>query len=180
MTVGEGVTAAEVKSAAPVSITQGDPVPESPITDTRVPEISVEYRGIRIDNVLIDGGAGVNIVTKTTCERFGWLDWLPVPFLVLMADQRRVRPLGILRNLVLSIGGISFEMVFVVMNMEDAEEEYSMLLGRPWLRPPQLGIQPAYHSQRKAQSASPIAGKETITECGLASGGGNSEYDRWI
>ena len=83
---------------------------------------------------LIDGGAGVNIVTKTTCERFGWLDWLPVPFLVRMADQRRVRPLGILRNLVLSIGAISFAMAFVVMNMEDAEEEYSMLLGRPWLR----------------------------------------------
>ena len=134
LTAGEGVTAAGVKSAAPVSITQRDPVPESPITDTRVPEISVEYRGIQIDNVLIDGGAGVNIVTKTTCERFGWLDWLPVPFLVRMADQRRVRALGILRNLVLSIGGISFAMAFVVMNMEDAEEEYSMLLGRPWLR----------------------------------------------
>ena len=82
LTAGEGVTAAGVQSAAPVSITQRDPVPESPIMDTRVPEISVEYRGIQIDNVLIDGGAGVNIVTKTTCERFGWLDWLPVPFLV--------------------------------------------------------------------------------------------------
>ena len=69
LTAGEGVTTVEVKSAAPVSITQGDPVPESPITDTRVPEISVEYRGIQI---VIDGGAGVNIVTKTTCERFGW------------------------------------------------------------------------------------------------------------
>lgn len=50
LTAGEGVTAAGVKSAAPMSIMQGDPVPESPITDTRVPEISVEYRGIRIDN----------------------------------------------------------------------------------------------------------------------------------
>ena len=91
LTAGEGVTAAGVKSAAPVSITQGDPVLESAITDTKVLEISMEYRGIQIDNVLIDGGAGVNIVTKTTCERFGWRDWLPVPFLVRMADQRRVR-----------------------------------------------------------------------------------------
>ena len=85
LTTGDGVTTAEDKFAATVSITQVVPVPESPITDTRVPEISVEYRGISIENVLIDGGVGVNIVTKTTCERFGWLEWLPVPFLVRMA-----------------------------------------------------------------------------------------------
>ena len=115
-------------------VAQVDPVPEGPVTDTRIPKISVNYRGLVIDNVLIDGGAGVNIVTKATCEKFGWLDWRPVPFLVRMADQRRVRPLGILRDIVLDVGGISFAMAFVVMGMEDTAEEYSMLLGRPWLR----------------------------------------------
>lgn len=84
--------------------------------------------------MLIDGGAGVNIVTRATCERMGWLDWLPAPFLVRMADQRRVRPLGILNGIVLDVGGIPFAMSFVVMGMEEANDEYNLLLGRPWLR----------------------------------------------
>lgn len=61
-------------------------MPEGPVRDTRIPKISVLYRGIWIDNVLVDGGTGVNIVTKATCEKFGWMDWLSVPFLVCMAD----------------------------------------------------------------------------------------------
>ena len=102
--------------------------------DTRIPKIAIQYRGMVIENVLIDGGAGVNIVTKTNCEKFGWQDWLLVPFLVRMADQWRVRPLGILRNIFLDIGGISFSMAFVVLSMEDTLEEYNIILGRPWLR----------------------------------------------
>lgn len=50
-----------------------------------------------------------------------------------MADQQCMRPLGILQSIVLDIGGISFSMAFVVLSMEDTLEEYSMLLGRPWL-----------------------------------------------
>ena len=93
-----------------------------------------------IENVLIDGGAGVNIVTKATDEKFGWQDWLLVPFLVCMADQRRcVRPLGILRNIVLDIGGISFSMPFVVLSMEDTLEEYNMLLD-PGCDRPRFGM----------------------------------------
>ena len=114
-----------------VSLEQVEPVLDVPVTYTRIPEISVGHRGVVIPQVLIDGGARVNIVTRATCEKMGWLDWLPAQFLVRMADQRRVRPLGILQGIVLDIGGISFVMSFVVMGMEEANEEYNLLLGRP-------------------------------------------------
>lgn len=117
-----------------VRLAKVDPVSEVIVMDTRIPEFSVGYRGFVIEQVLIDGGAGVNIVTRATCKKMGWMDWLPTPFLAQMADQRRVHPLGILKGIVLDIGGISFAMSFVVMGMEEANEEYNLLLGRPWLR----------------------------------------------
>lgn len=61
-------------------------MPKGWVTDRRIPKISVLYRGIGIDNVLIEGKAGVNIVTKATCEKFGWMDWLSMPFLVCMEN----------------------------------------------------------------------------------------------
>ena len=48
-----------------------DAVPAVPVTDVRIPEIVVDYKGVSIDQVLIDRGASVNIVTKVTCLRMG-------------------------------------------------------------------------------------------------------------
>ena len=86
--------------------------------------------------MLIDGDARVNIAMEATCRRMGWLEWEPTPFLVCMADKRRVQPLGILKGVVINVAGIpfiSFIMSFVVLCMEDSTEEYNLLLGRPWL-----------------------------------------------
>ena len=42
-------------------------VPAVPVLDVRIPKIIVEYKGVSIDQVLIDGGAGVNIAMEATC-----------------------------------------------------------------------------------------------------------------
>lgn len=117
------------ESMEEVKVAQADPIREAAITDTHIPEISVGYHGLVIEHVLIDEGAGINIITRDTCEIMGRMDWLPVPFLVRMVDQRRVHPLGILKGIVLDIGGISFAMSFVIIGMEEANEEYNLLLG---------------------------------------------------
>ncbi|MCO5586544.1 hypothetical protein L7F22_040485 [Adiantum nelumboides] len=51
-----------------------------------------------------------------------------------MADQRRVQPLGILRNLLISVGGLQFVANFVVLRLEESTCSYPLMLGRPWLR----------------------------------------------
>lgn len=114
-----------------VQAARADPVAAVPVIDTRIPEIFVVFQGTTIDQVLIDGGARVNITNLSTCQKMGWLEWTPTPFLVRMADQRRVSPLGLLTGVVIEIGKI---MSFVVLNMKDANQEYNLLLGRPWLQ----------------------------------------------
>lgn len=66
------------------------PLPLERVTDTRIPELSVKHHGVFVDKVLLDGGAGVNIITKEACERYGLKGWEPTPFLIRMVDQRRV------------------------------------------------------------------------------------------
>jgi hypothetical protein len=51
-----------------------------------------------------------------------------------MADQRKVIPLGIIKNLKINIGGLTFKITVMVIKMENQENSYSMLLGRPWLK----------------------------------------------
>ena len=50
-----------------------------------------------------------------------------------MANQQRVRPLDIIRSILLEIATIKFLVPLVVLNMENAGEEYCLLLGKPWL-----------------------------------------------
>lgn len=50
-----------------------------------------------------------------------------------MADQRRVRPVGLIRDLIITVEGLQFTTTFTVLQMEGNEGSYPMLLGRPWL-----------------------------------------------
>jgi len=51
-----------------------------------------------------------------------------------MVDQQRVQPMGIFKNLLIRIFGLEFFIIARVLRMEGLNNEYSMLLGRPWLQ----------------------------------------------
>ncbi|MCO5591948.1 hypothetical protein L7F22_045941 [Adiantum nelumboides] len=102
--------------------------------DYRVPVISVKMEQMFMPGVLIDGGSGVNVLPEETCRKLNITCWDPAPFQVKMADQRRIQPLGIVRNTVIEIGGLKFKVNFVVLQLEESSQSYPMILGRPWLR----------------------------------------------
>ncbi|MCO5572275.1 hypothetical protein L7F22_026028 [Adiantum nelumboides] len=102
--------------------------------DYKVLVVGVSIGKVFVPGVFLDGGSGVNIIPETTCKRLTLLDWDPAPFQVKMADQRRVQPLGILRNLLISVGGLQFVANFVVLRLEESTCSYPLMLGRPWLR----------------------------------------------
>ena len=66
--------------------------------DEAVPVILVTLENMGIDGVLLDGGSKVNILSYQMLAPLGIKEWEPTPFLVRMADQRRVQPLGLLRG----------------------------------------------------------------------------------
>ncbi len=68
-----------------------------------------------VEDVLIDGGASVNIITENLITKLG----LPKPKLALyhlkMAHQNMTRHLGIIRNLKIHIHGILYIATFIIL-----------------------------------------------------------------
>ncbi len=44
------------------------------------------------------------------------------------------KPLGIIKNLKIHMHGIQYVAIFIVLQNNAIDSNYSMLLGRPWLR----------------------------------------------
>ena len=82
----------------------------------------------------MDGGSGVNILPEFMYKKLKLSVLEEAPFQLKMADQRRIQPLGILRNQEITISGLSFSANFVVLKMDEGDSPYPLLLGRPWLK----------------------------------------------
>jgi len=92
--------------------------------------IIMEIYGVKIKDTLVDGGSRVNINTESLQIKLGLGGMEPLPFQVKVAYQRWLHPLGILKDLLIKIEGVDFR---VILQMEGGSEEYSLLLGCPWL-----------------------------------------------
>ena len=51
-----------------------------------------------------------------------------------MADQTRVQPVGLFNHLKITIHNIPYTIAVTIVEMADQQADYSMILGRPWLR----------------------------------------------
>jgi hypothetical protein len=57
-----------------------------------------------------------------------------IPFVVWMAYQWKVQPIGLITNLKINLVTCDYKISIIVLNMENGVETYSMLLGWPWLK----------------------------------------------
>ena len=102
--------------------------------DKHMPVISICIGKNIVDDVLLDGGSGVNVITKEERRKLG----LPKPslasFNLKMANGTIAKPTGLLRDVMIHIHGIPFIVTLTVIDCQTIKSDYSMLLGRPWLR----------------------------------------------
>ncbi len=93
--------------------------------------IDVQCNGSLLCGVLVDGGAGVNVMTILTMRYLGLkIDRLALVTLK-MANKRIVRLEGVINNVVIIV-----MRVFTIVDFHVVLEEngaYLMILGRPWL-----------------------------------------------
>jgi hypothetical protein len=87
-----------------------------------------------IVDVLIDGGANVNVITKNLITKLGLPKPRPTPYHLRMVDQSMTKPLGIIKNLKIHIHGIPYITTFIVLKNNVVDYNYYMLLGRPWFK----------------------------------------------
>ena len=70
--------------------------------------ITLVLQAQEISGCIIDGGSNVNVINTNTCKRLGITDWEACPFWLRMVDTSSVKPLGLIQQLDMSIGGRMF------------------------------------------------------------------------
>ena len=103
------------------------------VVDHHNPTIKVILKGEEISGCIVDGGSGVNNISKATCNRLGITNWEVCPVWLRMADTRSVRPLELLRKLEIIVGDHTLKITVIVLAL-DARGAYPLLQGGPWLR----------------------------------------------
>jgi hypothetical protein len=96
--------------------------------------IQVQVGKNTIEDVMLDGGTSVNIITKNLRTKLGLPKPRPAPYHLKMANQSTIGPLRIIKNLKIQIHGIPYVSTFIVLQNNVVDSSYSMLLGRPWFR----------------------------------------------
>ena len=101
--------------------------------DLGAPTVEVFIDGFLIDGVQIDSGSSVNLMNADTIEEIGFTTMTTIPIILRMVDQSRVKPLGVLKQVLTTIGGIDFQINYIVFKVTESISPYSILLRRPWL-----------------------------------------------
>jgi len=117
--------------------------------------IQVQVGKNTIEDVLLNGGASVNIITQNLKTKLGSPKPRLTPYHLKMVDQSMTRPLGIIQNLKIQLHVIPYVTTFIVLQNNVVDFSYSMLLRRPW-----LGDAKVRHDQRNTVIT--VQGKGTI------------------
>jgi hypothetical protein len=96
--------------------------------DHQIGVIQVQVGKKIIDDVLMNGGFVVNIITDNLGVQLG----LPKPnsvfYNLLMVDQTITKPLDLIRDLKIFVHGIPYIVTFIVINSSILDSSYSILL----------------------------------------------------
>ncbi len=94
--------------------------------------IHVQIRRNFIENVFLDSGGGVNIITEKIWVHLGLSKPKPTPYNLCMVYQTIVNPLSMIKYLKFFVHAIPYTFTFTYSNAFDYS--YSMLLGCPLFR----------------------------------------------
>jgi hypothetical protein len=81
-----------------------------------------------VEDVLLDGGASVNIIIENLKTKLGLPKPRPAPYHLRMADHSMTKPLGIIKFLKIHIHGIPYVSTFIVLKNSEVDFNSFMLL----------------------------------------------------
>jgi hypothetical protein len=121
-----------------------NPIPSKPILlestdasvaiDHQMAMIHVQVGKHFIEDVLLDSGSRVNIIMKKLKVELGLSKPKPTPYNLHMANQTIAKPLGLIKDLMIIVHGITYVITFTMIQSSVLNSRCSMLLGGPWLR----------------------------------------------
>ena len=108
--------------------------PTTEAIDKHMPVISLCIGKNVVDDVLLDGGLGVKVITEEERCRLELPKPSPPPFNLKRANGTIAKPTSLLRDVKIHIHGIPYIVTLTVIDCQTIKSDYSILLGRPWLR----------------------------------------------
>jgi hypothetical protein len=93
--------------------------------------IQVQMGRIMVDDVILDGGNGVNIITEQLRDRLRLPKPKPTPYNLQMANQTTTKPMGLIKDLKMYVHSISYIATFIILHKIVVDSNYSMLFGKP-------------------------------------------------
>ena len=98
--------------------------------DVHVVDVIIDAQ--TISNAYIDGGASINVMSEKTMKDADLkLSLLNSPYRIKLADNTRVKTLGVVKNLQVDVCGISVPTTFQVIPAKSDARAYPLILGRP-------------------------------------------------
>ena len=82
----------------------------------------------------MDGGSSVNLMNLDTMNSLQLTGLQDTKLMLRMADQSRMKPLGILSNVKTTIAGNPYWIDYIVFQFNSPHASYLILLGRSWLK----------------------------------------------
>jgi hypothetical protein len=86
----------------------------------------------------MDGGSRVNIITRNLRLMLGLPKPKPAPYNLRMVDQTTTKPMAWIEDLNIYVHGIPYITTFTILQNSVVDFNYSMLLGKPWLKDAKL------------------------------------------
>ena len=103
------------------------------LVDSEAPSITVEIGNHSVLGVQLDGRAAVNLMTEQTMKELGLTTLEDTNIILRMADQRRVKPLGMLQGIKTIVTRLPFLVSYLVVRPHLYGGLFPILIGRPWL-----------------------------------------------
>ena len=95
------------------------------------PLVDLEIEGYHVRQVVLDFGSQVNIMTRDTWEQLGRHRLYDLGIYLKLADQGLIEPIGVWKNVDMTIKGISTKVDFEIIEPKEGSSSFPTLVGRP-------------------------------------------------
>ena len=104
--------------------------------DPGSPTISCVIGNSVINNALLDLDASINLIPYTIYKQLGLGELKPTSITIHLADRSIKKPMGIIEDVLVKVGGFIYPMDFIVLETQPVSNpkgQIPIILGRPFL-----------------------------------------------
>ena len=84
-----------------------------------IPMVTTFINGYPIKSTLINFGVAINLMTMETLSHIGSFDLLPTPTMLELVDRSKVKPKGVLEDIIISLDSWEYPLDFYVIQLKN-------------------------------------------------------------